>query len=92
MTEQEKLDRAVDVFAGIMKARLEVKRLKGCEGWDKEYPVEHLRRELDDDVTWITSSDADNHNLIESMKTLVDISCRAMFLHYRLLQTLPEPT
>ena len=84
MTEQEKLEEAVEAFAYEMKERLIEKMKQGYTGWDKpnghpsdEYLTDsivedanHLRRQIQEGLT-------------PSTVTMCDIANRLMMIFYR---------
>ena len=77
MTEQQKLDAAVDTFAVAMKKRLSSKRRDGRGGWDTgsftcyDLPVKLLTK---------AAQVATLHHRVAA-EVLVDIANIAMFLH-----------
>ena len=76
MNDKQKRDKAIDVFAGEMKKRMDwAAEVKGYNGWDNEYPADALRKEILLDVA--TMIDLSAHN------KAVDIANRCMMLWLR---------
>lgn len=80
MTEQQKLDAAVDTFAAAMKKRLNSKRRAGRRGWDTgsfnsyDLPVKLLTK---------SAQVATLHHRVAT-EVLVDIANIVMFLHKKI--------
>jgi len=80
--EIERLDKAVDEFAGEMKKRLHQKAHEGYRGWDGAYSSHALIREVDAAATvLLTGSFAETYS--PPKKTCVDTANRLMFLFHR---------
>ena len=72
----ERINKAIDEFAGVMKSRMADKHREGYRGWDGKYHIPYLCDKIARDAHKIQFSVAHD-------KAAIDIGARAMMLWYR---------
>lgn len=76
-SEKQKLDKAVDEFTALMRARLHEKRCnESFQGWNNPVRAENILERLNSKVRHIYIVDS-----IPEAKTFIDIANFAMMLH-----------
>lgn len=78
----EKLNAAVDAFAGAMKERFQQKVKEGYTGWDGDYPTQNILEEIKRDAEFL-HEDHCWETRFKPGKLSVDIANRCMMLWYR---------
>ena len=77
MIKETKLLLAAEDFFSQMKERLEEKEAANYKGWDQDYPLSDLFRDLQNDLTTV------GYGAPDTKKLYIDIANRAMMLWYR---------
>jgi len=81
MEEFDKIDKAVDEFAAVIKYRMKQKYVEGYRGWDEQYPIEYICKELRDDACDLVKMHA-SYGYPTVCKD-IDVGARAMMVWYR---------
>ncbi len=81
MDELERINQAVDEFAVAIKARLKEKYEQLYSGWEKDYPIENIKSEMSNDITFLFKP----RTGISKIRA-VDIAARAMMIYKRAIR------